>query len=241
MKVAITGATGGLGRHLCDRFLESGDEVIAIQRGTLALDHPRCRELRADLGDLASLPAIARALGSPRLVIHAAVRCDPHADDECAPDALARHLELNALAPYLLARELAKQDAPTLHVVFATLSSELLEPAIVPYGISKLALAGLTRHLARLFTGTPHAVATIVLGSLATPAHFAGVDAIIGDRGLDRAAVARALLARRLPAAVAPDPVPLDAVHQTITTLLALGPAAHGAIWRLDHGTRPLP
>ncbi|MCA9677728.1 MAG: SDR family oxidoreductase [Kofleriaceae bacterium] len=253
MNVVVTGATRGLGRALCDRFLGDGHRVCAVQRGArddlagVAGYH----ELRRDLGEPALVDDLAAELaawGRPDLVVHSAVRCEPDPDGEVAVDELDRHVRVNAVVPCALSRALARRldDAEVTHVFFGTLSACDPEPELAAYGASKLALVGLVRHLARTLADTHHRVASLVLGSLATPDNLAHLDAeIAAGLGADRAAtltaaqqrtVRRALVARRRPGAAFPDLVPLVAVHRAVCALAELGPAGHGATWRLDHG-----
>jgi 3-oxoacyl-[acyl-carrier protein] reductase len=55
--VVITGAAGGVGAALVDRFLRNGDRVIATDLSATALD-----KLRADLGTTESLVTVAGSI-----------------------------------------------------------------------------------------------------------------------------------------------------------------------------------
>jgi NADH dehydrogenase len=65
MKVAITGGTGFVGRHLAERLLGEGHEVVLISRyaGELATAHDRATHVASDLSD-------------PDILADAFTRCD---------------------------------------------------------------------------------------------------------------------------------------------------------------------
>jgi 3-oxoacyl-[acyl-carrier protein] reductase len=61
MNVIVTGASGGIGRAVCARFLALGHTVYGIDLAPAALTHPAYRHIRADVRDAASLPEIPDA------------------------------------------------------------------------------------------------------------------------------------------------------------------------------------
>ena len=58
MKVLITGASGGIGRAIAERFLRAGDEVVGIDRQAAAIAHARYTHHRLDVRDFAALPEV---------------------------------------------------------------------------------------------------------------------------------------------------------------------------------------
>ena len=61
MKVLITGASGGIGRAIAERFLRAGDEVVGIDRQAAAIAHARYTHHRLDVRDFAALPEVPDA------------------------------------------------------------------------------------------------------------------------------------------------------------------------------------
>ena len=71
MKVLVTGATSGIGRATCLRLLHEGNEVFGVGRDLdkFPCDHPRYRQERIDLADLATLAGrlrdLVKTVGTP--------------------------------------------------------------------------------------------------------------------------------------------------------------------------------
>ncbi|MFI5959278.1 NAD(P)-dependent oxidoreductase [Cryptosporangium sp. NPDC051539] len=60
MKLVVMGATGGIGREVVRQALKDGDQVTALVRNPLDLEHPALEVVRVDVLDPAALaPAIA--------------------------------------------------------------------------------------------------------------------------------------------------------------------------------------
>lgn len=70
MKVALTGASGFLGRHLIDRLCQDEHEVVALSRSPHESADPSIRWLQ---GDLRSDDAVNQLVSSADAVIHAAL------------------------------------------------------------------------------------------------------------------------------------------------------------------------
>ncbi|MDZ5458092.1 SDR family NAD(P)-dependent oxidoreductase [Azohydromonas lata] len=69
----VTGSSSGIGLAIAQRLLDDGWQVLGLQRGPAALEHPALRTLRVDLGDGAALEqALAGLDALPDAVIHAA-------------------------------------------------------------------------------------------------------------------------------------------------------------------------
>lgn len=74
MKIAITGATGGLGRNLVAHFLKRGDEVTALGRNAKIGAELGTRFLAGDLSDASY---VRSALAHQDVVIHSAALAAP--------------------------------------------------------------------------------------------------------------------------------------------------------------------
>ncbi len=68
MKVLVTGSSGGIGRAVCELFLERGHEVIGIDRADQTVKHGNYthikRDIRADLPDLPGLNIVINCAGT---------------------------------------------------------------------------------------------------------------------------------------------------------------------------------
>ncbi len=58
MKVMVTGASGGIGRAVCELFLKSGHEVIGLDVRPSSLDNDGYIHFIADIADEGSLPSV---------------------------------------------------------------------------------------------------------------------------------------------------------------------------------------
>lgn len=72
MKVAVTGATGFVGRHLVDALVERGDEVVALVRSPAGAATLRARGVRLVEGGLEAPAARAALVSGAELVYHVA-------------------------------------------------------------------------------------------------------------------------------------------------------------------------
>ena len=67
----VTGASGFIGRALCDHLLAAGETVHGVSRSAVDLDHSAYRHWRADLADAAEVDALFDEV-RPRYVLHLA-------------------------------------------------------------------------------------------------------------------------------------------------------------------------
>ena len=81
MKAFVTGATGMLGSHVCERLLRDGHEVTALVRPTSDRSPLRGLDIRFVEGSLPGNPeALAEALAGHQWVFHCAAMVDDWAD-----------------------------------------------------------------------------------------------------------------------------------------------------------------
>ncbi len=179
----ITGAAGGIGRALVDRFEHAGWRVVSTDRQPL----DRVGHVVADIGacvDPAS-PAHQSVLGALRaatggrlqaLVANAAHQVVKPCDALDAQD-WAQTLGVNLLAPYWLAMgfrdELAAQRGSFLAI--SSIHERLTKPGFVAYATSKAALSGLVRALA-VEIGSEVRCNAICPAAIATPMLLAGFE-----------------------------------------------------------------
>ena len=58
MKVLVTGASGGIGKAVCQLFLEKGHSVFGMDIRPASIEHPEYTHVVADISDKYALPAI---------------------------------------------------------------------------------------------------------------------------------------------------------------------------------------
>ena len=58
MKVLVTGSSGGIGKAVCQQFLDNGHEVFGLDIREATIEHPHYVHVVADIADRTSLPVI---------------------------------------------------------------------------------------------------------------------------------------------------------------------------------------
>jgi 2-alkyl-3-oxoalkanoate reductase len=124
--IALTGATGFLGRALCSQLLQRGDHVRALARMVSALPaHERLTPIAGDLRDPAALAALCAGAGG---VIHCAGLVKARSREE--------FFAVNAEATAALAQQAAQQGLRRF-VLISSLAAR--EPSLSAYCASKAA------------------------------------------------------------------------------------------------------
>ena len=73
MRVLVTGATGFLGRHIVERLVTEGVEVVALVRRPILLDDWFQENVECVIGDIRNKEALPEALKDVDVVVHAAI------------------------------------------------------------------------------------------------------------------------------------------------------------------------
>lgn len=153
--VLITGASGFIGRHLCESFIAQGDDVVGLTRGPNAIPVPGVRT--ALTPDLLDRDALRSALERVDTVVHLAGRV--HAKPEGRQDPRSECRRLNVEGTRVLLEE--SVAAGVSRFVFissvkaaAEQSDTALDETTAPlpvdaYGESKLEAERLVRVVAR--------------------------------------------------------------------------------------------
>lgn len=240
-EVLVTGGGQRLGAELVRAFAHAGWHVWChyqrSQEAALALQ----AELRtagrsvdtvqADLADpqaaVAMMDSIAERGGGLRAVVNNASLFEPDTGVDFEPDLARRQLDVNLLAPLLLGRELARQqacrpqrDACVVHVLDQKVAN--LNPDYFSYTVSKLALE-------RAVALQAQALAPAVRVCGVAP----GLMYLSGPQSAENfARASRVNLLRR----------PIDPAHVAQTCLfLAATPAITGATVCVDNGQHLVP
>ncbi|GAA1711868.1 SDR family NAD(P)-dependent oxidoreductase [Fodinicola feengrottensis] len=170
-RVLVTGASGGVGRALCEALAKLGAAVVGVDRpGTDA-------NLTADLTDevaagTAVRTAVERMGGLDALVGAAGVVDTIHRADRFPAAAFRGDVEANLTAQFFVAQAAfpALREAPLAAIVlFSSLSAQDGLPGQASYAASKAGVLGLTRTLAAEWIGAGIRVNAVVPGLIATP------------------------------------------------------------------------
>jgi NAD(P)-dependent dehydrogenase (short-subunit alcohol dehydrogenase family) len=183
-KVAlVTGAGRRVGRALALALGDAGCRV-AIHYGqsekdakeTASLIQSMGREVitvQADLGDPKQVEllanTVAEQLGSIEILVNNASKFDKLKLDDTSTDNWDRHFAINVRAPFLLAQAMQSQLGPNTPGKIISLNDwRTARPSRFAYGVTKSALAGLTRTLS--LSMAPHVqVNDISLGAVLPP------------------------------------------------------------------------
>lgn len=143
-RILVTGATGFIGRHLCDALAAEGNEVVALTRRADAVPPPGGKI--AIISDLLDRAAVRSALDGVTSVVHLAARV--HAKAEGVADPGSECQRINVDGTVALLEEVVAAGAKTFVYISSVkavagsstriLSTRTLPEPIDAYGASKL-------------------------------------------------------------------------------------------------------
>jgi short-subunit dehydrogenase len=166
----ITGAAGGLGRHLVRALEAEGMEIVVSGRDPAKLDGLGARVITADLANRDDVHRLAREAGEiDVLVNNAGVELTKRFGD-LTDDDVDGMVAVNLVAPMLLARDLVggMVERGRGHVVFiASMSGKVGVSCNEPYAATKAGLIGLTRSLRAEFRDSPVGFSVVSPGFIA--------------------------------------------------------------------------
>lgn len=168
-KVAlVTGASSGIGHHLCRVYAKAGAHVIAIARRESQLTelvesiidnsgsaHYLARDLSPDLDYPEFVSNISSIAGAPDILVNAAGINLRQPADEITPESWSGTLELNLSVPFFLAQALVpgmiKKSFGRIINIASLQSFRAFENGMA-YGASKGGIAQLTRAMAQAWS-----------------------------------------------------------------------------------------
>jgi nucleoside-diphosphate-sugar epimerase len=171
MRVAVTGAAGFIGSHLCDRLLADGHDVVGVDcftpyypRGVkeqnlhAARQQPRFQFFERDLAGA----ELADVFQNVEIVFHLAampglVRSWTHFDEYNRANLTATHRLLETLKGVTTLRHFIYASTSSVYGKYASGAEDLPTKPSSPYGITKLAGEQLARVYAETF-GLPVSV-----------------------------------------------------------------------------------
>jgi short-subunit dehydrogenase len=232
----VTGASGGLGGAIADALAAQGAEIVATGRRAPELDAVAARTggraVIADLSAPAGVEALVEAAGRVDvLVANAALPASGHLI-EYGPDEIGRAVNVNLLAPILLARALAPGmiERGRGHIVLMSSLSALTTTAYTSlYNTTKFGLRGFGLALRQDLRGTGVGVSVIMPGFVRDAGMFAGLVGTLpravgtSSPGAVTSAVLHAIVHDRAEVLVAPLPMRIGARLGGVAPALAAG------------------
>jgi NAD(P)-dependent dehydrogenase (short-subunit alcohol dehydrogenase family) len=147
----VTGATGGLGRHLVDQLLERGaPKVYALARDTSRIrQDTRIVPVAFDLLDTGTISAAARRAADATLLINNASTAEFAGPLDATPEAVEREMAVNYHGTYATIRAFVPVLEATAGRIVNVLSllSLASSPPMTGYSASKAAAHSLTQAL----------------------------------------------------------------------------------------------
>jgi nucleoside-diphosphate-sugar epimerase len=92
MKVLVTGATGFVGSHLCERLIQEGYEVRALARESSDVSLLKSLGIQIVYGNILDIDSVERAVDGCGVVYHLAARTSRHSSS-CSQDDYAINIE----------------------------------------------------------------------------------------------------------------------------------------------------
>lgn len=178
--VLITGAASGIGLAAVERFVESGDRVVALDASEprladLQRRHPGVVTQVVDLGDpRAAEEAFDSCAGRIDVLCNNAGIADMDWVDEASLERWQQVLAVNLTAPFVLTRlavPLMAAAGGGAIVNTASISALRGGRAGAAYTASKSGLVGLTQNVAATFAGSGIRCNAVCPGSVATNIH----------------------------------------------------------------------
>jgi NAD(P)-dependent dehydrogenase (short-subunit alcohol dehydrogenase family) len=156
--VVVTGAAGGIGTALVERFVAEGDRVVALGRSadSLAL-LAQAEPVVCDVTDEDSVSAAFAGIGGVDLLVNNAGIGESAPLHRTTLEAWTQHLAVNATGPFLCMRAVVpgmRERGSGVIVTVASTAGRIGTPYTAAYTASKHAVIGLTRAVAAELAGT---------------------------------------------------------------------------------------
>jgi NAD(P)-dependent dehydrogenase (short-subunit alcohol dehydrogenase family) len=156
--VVVTGAAGGIGTALVNRFAASGDRVVALGRNADSLARlAQAEPVVCDVTDERSVNAAFADIGAVDLLVNNAGIGESAPLHKTSLEAWTQHLMVNATGPFLCMRAVVpgmRERNSGVIVTVASTAGRIGIPYTAAYTASKHAVVGLTRAVAAELAGT---------------------------------------------------------------------------------------
>jgi NAD(P)-dependent dehydrogenase (short-subunit alcohol dehydrogenase family) len=156
--VVVTGAAGGIGTALVNRFAAAGERVVALGRNADSLARlAQAEPVVCDVTDERSVSAAFADIGAVDLLVNNAGIGESAPLHKTSLEAWTQHLMVNATGPFLCMRAVVpgmRERNSGVIVTVASTAGRIGIPYTAAYTASKHAVVGLTRAVAAELAGT---------------------------------------------------------------------------------------
>lgn len=189
----VTGSTGGIGLAIAQGLAEAGAEVVITGRSQTGVDAAlsaitgSARGVVADLGTAEGCEALIAAEPVADVLVNNLGIYGRQDFFDLTDDEWERYFQINIMSGVRLSRHYAQgmRDRGWGRIQFISSESALNIPAdMVHYGVSKSALQGVSRGLAKVLAGTGVTVNTILPGPTRTEGAVSMIKGMADDRGV---------------------------------------------------------
>lgn len=212
----VTGSTGGIGFAIAKGLADAGATVVICgreqERIDMALTHLKesragalARGVVADLGTCAGCQALIKAEPHANILVNDLGIYGVKAFFDITDTDWETFFQVNVMSGVRLARHYAQgmQARGWGRIQFISSESALNIPAeMVHYGVSKAALQGLSRGLAKVLAGSGVTVNTILPGPTRTEGAVAFIEKMACERGVSAAEMEALFLAENRPSSL---------------------------------------
>ncbi|SBS30607.1 3-oxoacyl-[acyl-carrier-protein] reductase FabG [Marinomonas aquimarina] len=196
----VTGATGGIGLAIATGLAQAGAQVTIVGRSADKVDNAvtaihqaanrsDCRGIVADAGTAQGCHTVIEQLPAVDILINNLGIYGGCEFFDIDDDAWEEMLQVNVMSGVRLARHYAKgmRDKGWGRIQFISSESALNIPSeMVHYGVSKAAVQGVARGLAKVLAGTGVTVNTVLPG----PTRTEGAQQMIAEMAAERGVTA---------------------------------------------------
>jgi NAD(P)-dependent dehydrogenase (short-subunit alcohol dehydrogenase family) len=185
--VVVTGAAGGIGTALVNRFAAAGDRVVALGRSADSLARlAQAEQVVCDVTDERSVSAAFVDIGTVDLLVNNAGIGESAPLHKTTLEAWTQHLAVNATGPFLCMRAVVpgmRERGAGVIVTVASTAGRVGAPYLAAYTASKHAAIGLTRAVAAELAGTGVRVNAVCPGFVRTELTQRSIDNIVRRTG----------------------------------------------------------
>jgi NAD(P)-dependent dehydrogenase (short-subunit alcohol dehydrogenase family) len=185
--VVVTGAAGGIGTALVNRFTAAGDRVVALGRSADSLARlAQAEPVVCDVTDERSVSAAFVDIGTVDLLVNNAGTGESAPLHKTTLEAWTQHLAVNATGPFLCMRAVVpgmRERGAGVIVTVASTAGRVGAPYLAAYTASKHAAIGLTRAVAAELAGTGVRVNAVCPGFVRTELTRRSIDNIVRRTG----------------------------------------------------------
>jgi NAD(P)-dependent dehydrogenase (short-subunit alcohol dehydrogenase family) len=157
----VTGASRGIGAEAAAALAGAGAAVVRVARSLKPGTHDGFEDLPCDMSDPAAVARLAAAvldrIGVPDVIVNNAGVFDRIAFERASVEDLQRHLAVNLVGPFALARGLLpamRSRASGLHISVGSVADHTGFPDNSIYSATKYGLRGLHESLSTEFRGS---------------------------------------------------------------------------------------